>query len=67
MEKVSGNDSTRNVVIFGVDNRLSSHVDNRKNNFLGSGEGSTQGINDSPGTAENKLVLTLVKQIQNFA
>ena len=36
-----------------------------KNNFLGSGEGSTQGIND--GTAEKKLVLTLVKQIQNFA
>ena len=60
-----GNDSTRNVVIFGIDNSLSSHVDNRKNNFLGSGEGSTQGIND--GTAEKKLVLTLVKQIQNFA
>ena len=67
MEKVSGVlvMTLLEMLIFGVDNSLSSHVDNRKNNFLGSGEGSTQGIND--GTAEKKLVLTLVKQIQNFA
>ena len=34
-----GNDSARNVMIFGVDNSSSSHSDNRKNNFLILGEG----------------------------
>ena len=42
-------------------------TDNRKSNFLVLGEGPTQGINDSAGSAEKKLVLTLVKQIQKFA
>ena len=56
----------RNVSIFGVDNSWSSHTNNRKNKFLVFGEGPTQGINDSTGAATN-LVLTLVKQIQNFA
>ena len=31
------------------------------------GEGPTEGINGSAGSAEKKIVLTLVKQIQNFA
>ena len=39
----------------------------KKNNFLVLGEGPTQGINDSTGATEKKLILTLVKQIQNFA
>ena len=30
------------------------------------GEGPSDGINDSTGAAEKKLVLTLVKQRQNF-
>ena len=38
-----------------------------KSNFSVLGEGPTQGINDSTGSAEKKLVLTLVKQIQKFA
>ena len=50
-----GNDVFRNVVIFGVDNSSSSHTDNRKNHFLVLGEGPTQGINDSSGSAENKF------------
>ena len=29
-----GNGNARNIIIFGVDNSSSSHVDNRKNNFL---------------------------------
>ena len=29
-----GNDFTRNIVMFGVDNISSSHTDNRKNNFF---------------------------------
>ena len=42
-------------------------TDNWKSNFSVLGEGPTQGINDSTGSAEKKLVLTLVKQIQKFA
>ena len=61
-----GNDFATNVVIFGVENSLSSHTDNQKNNFLVFGAGLTQGINDSTGAAGKKLVLTLVKKIQNF-
>ena len=57
----------RNVVIFVVDHSSSSHTDNRQNDFLVLVEGPTYVINDSTGTAENNLVLTLVKQIQNFA
>ena len=62
-----GNDFARNVVVFGVDNSSSSHTDNRKHNFLVLGEGPTQGIDDSTGSAGKKIVLNLVKQIQNFA
>ena len=54
-------------LIFCVDDSSSSHTAKRKNNFLVLGEGVTQGINDSTGTSEKKLALTVVKQIQNFA
>ena len=60
-------DFARNVVIFGVDNSSSYHTDNLKNNFLALDERPNQGINDSTGAADKKLVVTLVKQIQNFA
>ena len=39
-----------NVIIFGADNSLSSHSDNRKNNFLLLGESLTYGINGSFGS-----------------
>ena len=52
---------------FGVDNSSSSHTDNRKNNLFVLGERPTQGINDSTGSAEKKLVLILAKHVQNFA
>ena len=54
-------------LIFCVDDSSSSHTAKWKNNFLVLGEGLTQGINDSTGTSEKKLALTVVKQIQNFA
>ena len=47
-ERNFGNDSARNVVIFRVDNCLSSHTDNCKNHFLVLGEGKTF-------TPENKI------------
>ena len=61
-----GNDYVRHVVIFGVDNSLSSHPDNRKNNILVLGGGDTFGINGSFG-APISLVLTLLTWRQNFA
>ena len=45
-------DSGRNVVIFGVDNSSSSHIDNQKNKFLVLSKGSTFGINSTYGAAE---------------
>ena len=36
-----GNESSRNDVVFGVNNVLSSHTGNRKNHFLVLGEGDT--------------------------
>ena len=42
------------MVIFGVDNSLSSHNDNWKNNVLVLRKGPTQGISDSTVEAEQK-------------
>ena len=61
-----GNNFVENVAIFGVDNISSSDIDNRKNNFVVLGEGSTGNINDSIGGAGKKLPLTLVKQIKKL-
>ena len=44
------NGFARNVIIFGADNSLSSHSDNRKNNFLLLGESLTYGIDGSFGS-----------------
>ena len=44
-----GNDYSKNVAIFGVDNSSSSHAENCKNRFLVLGEGDTFGINASFG------------------
>ena len=45
-----GNSFAKYVLIFGVDNSLSSHTDNQKNNVLVLGEGATSGINGSFGS-----------------
>lgn len=44
-----GNGFTKNIVIFGVENSLSSHIDNCKSNFLVLGEGPIDDISDSAG------------------
>ena len=49
------------MLIFGVGNSSSSHFDNPKNNFLALGEGPTEGINGSVGSAGKKIIFTLVK------
>ena len=61
-----GNTFARNVVSFGADNSSSSHTNNRKNKFLVLHERPTHIINDSTGATKYILVLTIVKQRQNF-
>ena len=60
------NDFARNDAIFGVDNSLSSHSDNRKNNFLVLCEGPTNGINGSFGSPEKKLSINFTKANTKF-
>ena len=52
-----GNGYSKNVVVFGIDNSLSSHVDNQRNNFLVLGDGPLDGINNSTSGAEETLLL----------
>ena len=40
---------SKNVIIFGVDNSSSGHIDNKKNILV---KGLTQGLDDSAKTAE---------------
>ena len=61
-----GNDTTRNIIIFGVNNSSSSHTDNIINDFLTLGEGPTFGIKGRFGASEKDLMLILVKQRQSF-
>ena len=49
-----GNDFAGNIVIFVVENSLSSHSVNGENNFLVLGAGPTKDINDSTGAAEKR-------------
>ena len=60
------NDFARNVISFGVDNSLSSHSDNRKNNYLILSEGPTYGINGSFGTPEKKFSINFTKGNTKF-
>ena len=60
------NDNARNVIIFGVDNSSSSHVDNRKNNFLMLGLGPTFRINGSFGLSEKKISINFTGATTKF-
>ena len=61
-----GKGTTRNVIIFGVDNSSSSHVDNLKNDFLILGLGPTYGINGSFGSPEKKFSINFTKTNTKF-
>ena len=60
------NDPSKNIIIFGVDNSLSFHSGNRKDNFLILGEGLTFWINGSFVSPEKKFSINFTKT-QNFA
>ena len=61
-----GNNFVRSVLIFGVYNSSSSHIDNRKNNFLPLGEGPAGGINKSTGVAKKKKCINFSKAKTKF-
>ena len=62
--RIFGRDLAWNVIIFGVDNSLSSRTDNCKNNFLG--KDSTFGINGSFGSSEKKFSINFSKASKKF-
>ena len=61
-----GDGSARNVIIYGVDNSSSSHVDNSKNNFLTLGLGPTFEINGSFASPEKKISINFTKENKKF-
>ena len=56
-----GNGIARYVIIFGVHSSSSSHVDNRKNNFLILGLVPTFGINEGFGSPDKKFSIKFIK------
>ena len=50
-----------NVIIFGVDNSSSVHIDGRKKNILVLGEGPTQGLGNATITAETKYPINFTE------
>ena len=62
----SDNGFDRNVIIFVVDNSLSSHSDNLKNNFLVLAEGPTDNIDGSNNIAEKMLSINFSKAKTKF-
>ena len=60
------NDTTRNVIIFGVDNSSLSHADNRKIKILVLDEGPTFIINGSFGSPEKKFSINFNKTNTKF-
>ena len=61
-----GNDTTRNVRIFGIDNSIIYHSDNHKNKFLILGKGPTFGINEKFGTPEKMFSIKFSKSRTKF-
>ena len=59
-------DFPTNVVIFGVNNNLSSYGDNRKNNLLVLGKGPTSGINWRFGASEKNFSIDFSKAKHKF-
>ena len=60
------NGTTRNAIIFGVDNSFSSHSDDRKNIFLVVDGGQTFRINESFGFPEKKFSINFSKVNTKF-
>ena len=56
----------KNVIIFGVDNNPSVHIDSRNKNILDLGEGSIQGFDNATITAEAKCPINFTEFGKRF-
>ena len=56
----------KNVIIFGVDNSSSEHVDNKEKDILVLGEGPTQELDDTTITAEVKYPINFRESEKRF-
>ena len=56
----------KNVIIFGVDNSSSVHIDGRNKNILVFGEGPTQGSDGATITAESKNSINFTESRKQF-
>ena len=65
-EQNFNSNSAGNVITFDVANIQSSYTDNRKNNFLSSGEGYTFGINRNFGAPKKKFSINFSKAKTKF-
>ena len=63
---LSGSSWGKNVIIFGVDNSSSVHVDNKKKDIFVLGEGPTQGLDDTTITAEAKYFINFTESGKRF-
>ena len=55
-----------NIIIFGVVNSSSVHIDGRNKNILVLGEGSTQGLDNATITAEAKYLINFAESGKRF-
>ena len=56
----------KNVITFGVDNSSSVHIDNRNENIVVLGEGSTKGLEGTIITAEAKYPINFTESKNGF-
>ena len=61
-----GNELVKNIIIFGVDNSSSAHVNKRKNNILIAGKDPTQVSDYTKLTAEYEISINFNDQKNNF-
>ena len=56
----------KNVIISGVDTSSSVHIDNKKKDILTPGKGPTQGLDNTPLTAEKEYFTNFTEQQKKF-
>ena len=61
-----GGNWAKNIIIFGVDNSSSVHVNNKKKKMLVLGKGPTQGLDDATTTTEAKCSINFTETRKRF-
>ena len=60
-DRITKFDWGKSAIIFWVDNSSEVNIDNKKNNILVSGEGPTQGLDDTTITAEAEYSINFTR------